>query len=306
MFNQTLTLPCLVVSLAACAGPMINVKETSQQITSAVEAWRGASKDMLLLTWGPPSHTAELEAGGSILAYEKTTLHQTATMTSSPSASPLAPSRQTAESSVDSLSCSVTFFVSAAGTIERTEITGNLGPCAELVRSRPDQPPSTTGYAKQGHELVWVQNGVTARLDTSLPQLPSRLATPSPALAGRWKMTGAECFPGKPTERGRVTFEGVAKHLEAYVLDFDAMTSESPVGSCTERASLRVEPLGGRWVVHFSKFTAEGCSPYPDLDRLMEIDSAGRLLDYSFGPPDQMAQFCTGGRWVQVFARLEP
>jgi hypothetical protein len=98
--------------------------------------------------------------------------------------------------------------------------------------------------------------------------------------------------------------DSASRSLERYVIDFDAKTAESKTGSCIQRASIVVTPHQGRWRVHFSNGTAEGCSPLPSFDRTMELSESGVLLDYTFGSPDFIAKFCASGPWVQVMERI--
>jgi hypothetical protein len=309
-------------SLAGCAHPKRPTapNDMSAQLHATIEEWRGARRDLLLQVWGPPTRSAPLSGEGAVLAYDKSTVdvttshetshtpvYQTAPAWSSAqqSSNPAGMStRERTETSVRSGDCTVTFFVAGDGAIERAEMSGAPSVCAQIVRPRPDARPATAGYTKNGNVVSWERNGVRISQAQDAQTLPPAGPLAQTPLTGRFKFVRSECWQGTQTQFGKAAMENATRSIDSYVIDFDQKRAESKTGACVQRAAVQVTPHEGRWRVHLSMGTAEGCSPMSDLDRTMEITESRLLLDYNFGSPAMIARFCASGPWVQVFERV--
>jgi hypothetical protein len=301
-------LPALATS---CSQTGAAIRADATLIQQAVDQWRGAKTELLFQVWGPPSRSTPLPSGGMVVAYDKSALRATTSHSrafygaSTPQSQNLASGSERTDTYVRSEDCSVTFYANEGGTIERTEATGSVAVCRRMVRPMPVQDFQSNGTFKQeGDRIVWQGNGQRGTLVTDQPTLPSRAANPSPPLTGRWKFTKVDCWGGSFTQYGRLAMQQSMAALERYVIDFDQNTAETKSGACIQHKSIRMEANDGRWKVHFYGGSAEGCAPLPEVDRVMEIDSSGVLLDHNYGKAAIARTVCAAGDWVQVFAPL--
>lgn len=295
------------VGIGACA-PRYTVTQLQEDLHASLQDWRGADRDLLVRVWGPPSGSADLSDKGSVLQYTRGKVEAKSTPAVENQGSPgeHGGARPTWDAtSVQSRDCTILFTISQDGrTIEGVEERGSLDVCAELVRPRPTASPTRNGYDKSGSTISWEQNHIRISQEQNMQALPPPGPNASAPLTGKFKLVRLDCWKGARTEMGRVMLDAAVRSLERYVLDFDARVAESKTGACVQRE--RLEPVAheGRWRVHFTGGSAEGCAPLPDMDRTMELDPSGVLLDFAFGTPAQIAQFCASGAWVQVFERI--